>query len=197
MSTGREASTEQPQKKSLVARVRLSAAKEEDRTAMGAMGQTSTSAVWVYRTLALGSSLAAAMYIVPELESGTCERSVQLARSKEPIFAREGLRRMYRAVERDGANGVKVMQLDGAHVLGAAMKSEDEGVRRAAGRGVGALARCGQMEVLLVRDVRERLDRVQCAEECEAFCEVLGIDGCSVSDRRRWLRDAAISSYTS
>ncbi|PXF48710.1 hypothetical protein BWQ96_01562 [Gracilariopsis chorda] len=163
---------------------------------MGAMGQASTTTIWVYRTLALGSSLAAAMYVVPELESGSCERSVQLARSKEPLFAREGLRRMYRAVEKDADKGIKLMQMDAAHVLGAAVNSEDGRVRRAAGRTVGALAQCGQMAVLLQRDVRERLDAVQCAEECEAFCEVVGIDGCALSERRRWLRDAAASSDT-
>ncbi|CAN8068031.1 unnamed protein product [Agarophyton chilense] len=158
---------------------------------MGAIGQASQRAVWIFRALAIGSSVVAAAVITPQLQTSSCEQATQLARSSEPFFIREGMRRMYHALCKNRCSVERMVELGADHVVRDGLGSDDKGMRTWAMRLGGVLVAGGRVDVLRHEGFAEVLGADICDSNCVVFCEAAGLGDCSLPQRRRLLQEAS------
>lgn len=147
----------------------------------------SRTSLWVFRSLALGSTVAVGMHIIPHLSVASGQQAIQLAGSDELVYAREGVRRMGRNARKGEKQAKELIELGAVQILGDAMERGDERLFEAALVSGAQLVRNDQKQILKHNAFRQALGQSECGSGCKIFCKTVGLQGFGLEERLRML----------
>ena len=147
--------------------------------------QPSRLTVWLYRSLALGSTAAVASHTLPLMQQSSLTNSIQLARSDEAFLSRSGIRRIAAAAKQEAKR--KTLLENGAMCALSEVASRGNADLADAALGAAAtLARDEPACLLRQRGLRDAL-LTECREGCQAAWDTLGV-GKSAEEREEFMR---------
>lgn len=153
----------------------------------------SRGSIWLFRSLAVGSSVAVAANLIPIMTSATVQNSLTLCENENDMIARVGANRVKGNARASSTRRDMLVKLNAVSILGNCVAKEEA---------LGALATLTQhpdvpSQIAECEPLVEILTGDTCEQGCKQVWNALGIDQMDVEHRKEKIRSWASANKSS
>lgn len=147
----------------------------------------SRGSIWLFRSLAVGSSVAVAANLIPIMNSATVQNSVKLCENENDMIARVGANRVKSNAAVSSSRRDMLVKLNAVPILGNCIAKEEA---------LEALAKLAQhpdvpSQIAECEPLVEILTEETCEQGCEQVWKALGVDQMDMEHRKEKIRSWA------